>query len=97
VVVTGQWQGAQINSAQYNGAGNLYVVVEDSNGKSATTTNATAANSATWAPWKIPLSTFTGVSMTKVKKLYIGVGDRKAPKTGGAGRLYIDDIRVTKL
>jgi hypothetical protein len=25
-----------------------------------------------------------------------GVGDRKNPKAGGAGRLYFDDIRVTK-
>jgi hypothetical protein len=94
--VTGQWQGVQINSPQYNGAGNLYVVVEDSAGKTATATNATAVNSATWTNWKIPLSSFTGVSMSKVKKLYIGVGDRKATAAGGSGRIYIDDISVTK-
>ena len=50
----------------------------------------------TWTEWKIPLSSLTGVNLAKVKKLYIGVGDRKAPAKGGAGRIYIDDIRVTK-
>jgi hypothetical protein len=34
--------------------------------------------------------------MSKVKKLYIGVGDRKATAAGGSGRIYIDDISVTK-
>ena len=49
----------------------------------------------TWTQWKVPLSSFTGVNLAKVKKLYIGVGDRKTPVKGGTGRIYIDDIRVT--
>ena len=68
------------------------MVVQDSAGKTATATNPTAVTSAAWTQWKIPLSSFTGVSMSKVKKLTIGVGDRTSPKAGGAGRLYIDDI-----
>ncbi len=32
--VTGSWQGAQINSPQYNDAAGLYAIVEDSSGKS---------------------------------------------------------------
>jgi hypothetical protein len=36
------------------------------------------------------------VNLAKAKKLYIGVGDRKNPVPGGSGRLYLDDIRVTK-
>jgi hypothetical protein len=36
------------------------------------------------------------VNLAKVKKLYIGVGDRDNPSAGSAGRLYIDDIRLTK-
>ncbi len=81
-----------------NGAGSLYVAVEDSAGKSAVVThsNATAVTTTTWTQWKIPLSSFTGVNLAKVKKLYIGVGDRANPVAGGTGRLYIDDIRVTK-
>ena len=50
----------------------------------------------TWTEWKIPLSSFTGVNLAKVKKLYIGVGDRQNPSANGTGRLYIDDIRVAK-
>jgi len=94
--VTGPWQGAQIASAQYNDAGSLYVVVQDSAGKIATATNATAVNAAAWTEWKIPLSDLTGVNLAKVKKLYIGVGDRKNPVAGGTGRIYIDDIQVIK-
>jgi hypothetical protein len=38
----------------------------------------------------------TTLNLAKVKRLYIGVGDRANPAAGGAGRIYIDDIRVTK-
>jgi hypothetical protein len=81
-----------------NGAGALYVVVEDSSNKDAVAVNADAAAVAatTWTEWKIPLSSLTGVNLAKVKRLYIGVGDRANPVAGGAGRIYIDDIRVTK-
>jgi hypothetical protein len=81
-----------------NGAGSLYVAVEDSAGKVAVVTNPDPAivTTATWTEWKIPLSSLTGVNLAKVKVLYVGVGDRKSPVAGGAGRLYIDDIRVTK-
>ncbi len=81
-----------------NGDGALYVVVEDNSGKSAVAVNADAAavKATTWKEWKIPLSSLTGVNLAKVKRLYIGVGDRAKPVAGGAGRLYIDDIRVTR-
>ena len=32
----------------------------------------------------------------KVKKLIVGVGDPARPAADGAGRIYVDDIRVTK-
>ena len=35
-------------------------------------------------------------TIAAVKKMVIGVGDRKNPKPGGTGRIYIDDIRLTK-
>jgi hypothetical protein len=81
-----------------NGAGALYVAVEDSSGKIAVATNPdpAAVTLSTWMEWKIPLSSLTGVNLAKVKNLYIGVGDRNNPTKGGAGRIYIDDIRVTK-
>ena len=47
---------------------------------------------AAWTEWKIPLSDLAGVNLSKVKKLYLGVGDRTSPAKDGAGKLYIDDI-----
>jgi hypothetical protein len=94
--VTGQWQGAVINSPTYNSAQDFYVAIQDSSNKTAVVTNATAVNSATWVEVKMPLSSFTGVNMTKVKKMFIGVGDRNSPAADGSGMLFIDDIRVIK-
>jgi hypothetical protein len=94
--VTGQWQGAAIASARYNSAASLYVAVEDSAGKVAVASDPALANATAWTQWKIPLSSFTGVNLAKVKTLYIGVGDRNKPVADGAGRVYIDDIRVIK-
>jgi hypothetical protein len=46
--------------------------------------------------WKIPLSQLTGVNLATIKKMAIGIGDRKATKAGGTGTLYVDDICVVK-
>jgi hypothetical protein len=87
-----------VQGAMANGAGLVYVTIEDSAGKSATVTNPDAALVTTgiYSDWKVPLSDFAGVDLTQVKKMYIGVGDRKAPAAGGAGKIYVDDIRVIK-
>jgi hypothetical protein len=42
------------------------------------------------------LSSFTGVNLAQVKKLSIGVGDKKNAAADGTGRIYIDDIRIVK-
>ncbi len=98
--VTGSWQVAWIGDDpdRTNGAAPLYVAVEDSAGKVAVATHPDPAAAAisTWTEWKVPLSSLTGGNLAKVKKLYVGVGDRKNPAADGAGRIYIDDIRVTK-
>jgi len=36
------------------------------------------------------------VNPARIKKIYIGVGDRDNPQPDGAGRIYVDDIIVTK-
>ena len=96
---TGPWQVAEIG---YDHPGNdpasLYVAIEDNKGKLVVVTHPdiNAVLATTWTEWKIPLSQFTGVNLGAVKKMYIGVGDRNAPLAGGAGTLYIDDIRVLK-
>ncbi len=98
--VTGSWQEAWIGDDpdRTNGLSSLYVAVEDSAGKVAVATNPdpAAVAASTWTEWKVPLSSLTGVNLAKVKKLYIGVGDRKNPAADGSGRIYIDDIRVSK-
>ena len=49
-----------------------------------------------WQEWAIPLSQFTsgGVNLGSIKRMMVGVGDRSSSKVGGAGKLYIDDIRL---
>jgi len=76
----------------------VYVYLEDSAGKSAVVSypDSTLAYAPVWLEWKIPLSSFAGVNAAKIKKMCIGVGDRKNPVAGGAGLIYIDDIRIIK-
>ncbi len=98
--VTGSWKEAWIGDDpdRTNSTAGLYAVVEDSAGQSVVVTHPdpAAVNMAAWTQWKIPLSSLTGVNLAKVKKLYLGVGDRKTPAADGFGRLYIDDIQVIK-
>jgi hypothetical protein len=75
-----------------NSPDTLYVVIEDSTGKTATATHPTAVTSAAWTLWTIPQSDLAGVNMARVRKVYIGVGSRTSPVKGGAGLVYIDDI-----
>ena len=60
-----------------NSPAKVYVTVKDSAGKSATVVSADAsmATATAWTEWKIPLSSFTGVNLGKVKDLIVGVGD----------------------
>jgi hypothetical protein len=95
--ITGSWDAQAIGVAQgSNTPGPLYVLVQDSAGKSNIVNHPdpAATTTASWQPWRIPLSVFTsaGVKMTNVKKMVIGVGDRASPKADGAGMLYLDDI-----
>jgi len=79
-----------------NSAESLYVAVQDSSGivKIASYTNPQALQTASWQEWRIDLTTFTGVDLTKVKAIYIGVGNMASPTAGGTGKLYFDDIRL---
>jgi hypothetical protein len=96
--VTGAWQQTWIGDDpdRTNGTGTMYVALEDSAGKVAVVSDPALANSNAWTEWKVPLSSFTGVNLARVKTLYLGVGDRKSPSAGGAGRVFVDDIRLTK-
>jgi hypothetical protein len=78
----------------------LYVAVEDSSKHVGTVAHPDPAvvTLAKWTEWRIPLSEFaaSGVNLARVKKLYLGLGDRDNPKAGGKGLIYVDDIRVIK-
>jgi hypothetical protein len=95
--VTGQWQSQDIGITS-NAAEQLYVVVEDSVGKSKVVEHPdpNAAQLDTWQEWNIDLAEVgaAGVNLQNVKRMYIGVGNRVTPTLGGSGMLYIDDIRL---
>jgi len=87
-----------------NGPGPLYVTLEDSAQHTATVVHADAAvlTTAKWTQWRIPLvetqnlASLQGVSLAKVKKLSLGVGDKANPKAGGRGLIYLDDIGLAR-
>jgi len=75
----------------------LYVALEDSAGNIGVVTSDDPAILTTpgWTEWSIPLSDF-GVNASAVKTMIIGVGNRDVPTPGGAGLIFIDDIRAVK-
>jgi len=83
-----------------NGPERLYGGIEDSAGRIAVVVHqdAEAVRATEWQKWHIALAEVraAGVDVAAVKKMVIGVGDRRNPKPGGTGTIYIDDIRLTK-
>ena len=97
--VTGGWQVADVGvDHPGNSPESLYVAVEDGAGNVAVVTHPdpVATTLTEWQAWPIDLAGLTGVNVRSVEKLYIGAGDRDNPSPDGAGRVYIDDIRVIK-
>jgi hypothetical protein len=100
--VSGQWQTADIGTAQVSGntLETFYVALQDDAGKVKVVGNPDKTVIATgiWQQWDIPLSQFSesGLNVGSIKKMIIGVGDRSAPKAGSTGKLYIDDIQLTR-
>jgi hypothetical protein len=92
---TGSWQAAEIGFLR-NTPARLYVTIEDNAGKMAVVDHATVVNATEWTEWKIPLSDLKGVNLAKVKRMYLSVGAQAFAEPGGTGRIYIDDIRVTR-
>jgi hypothetical protein len=102
--VSGSWQLADLSITQPTGGNapdTFYVAVQDGSGKTKAISHPdpVAIISGAWVEWNVPLSPFTsaGVKLDNVKKLIIGIGDRNAPKAGGSGKVYIDDIRLTRI
>jgi len=93
--VSGAWKGAAISAPVHNSAQDLYVTVKGG-GKQFTQSDPNAVTTNGWTEVKFPLSGFTGVNLTKVDTLTIGVGNPTGQLSGAAGKIFIDDIRVTK-
>jgi hypothetical protein len=92
---TGSWQAVAIGATMTtNSPASLYLTVTDKAGKTQTVVhpNPSASVTAAWTQWRIPLSDLTGVSLTTVQKITLGVGDKTSPKAGSAGMLYFDDL-----
>ncbi len=99
--VSGPWQMAEIGvDHPGNSPDSLYVAVQDSSNHTAVVTHAdpNAVLLNTWQQWTIDLAAVKSaqVNLKAIKKMSIGVGDRNNPQPDGTGRLYIDDIRLTK-
>jgi hypothetical protein len=79
-----------------NAAEQMYLVVEDTTDYSVQVINAdpNAAKNSDWTAWRIAVSDFSGISLSSVKKIYIGFGNRTDPQAGGLGSIYIDDIQL---
>jgi hypothetical protein len=87
-----------VRGTSTNGPAVLYVALEDSVGEVAIVPYAddTASTATNWLEWEIPLSSFAGVNLARVKTMYIGVGDRGNPVPGGQGIIYVDDISLAQ-
>ncbi|MBN1506677.1 MAG: LamG domain-containing protein [Sedimentisphaerales bacterium] len=83
-----------------NGLAPLYVALEDAAKHVAVVAHPDSAvvTAVKWVEWKIPFTQLiaANVDLARVKKLYIGVGDRGNPQPGATGRMYIDDICLTR-
>ena len=85
-------------SSTDNSAEPLYVVLEDTAGNVAVVAHPDSAVVATasWQEWQIPYSDLAGVNLNSVATIYVGVGDRNNPASGGTGTVFIDDIGFGK-
>ena len=84
---------------QSNDAEPLYVAVSNAAGNPAIVVHddPEAALIETWTEWVIPLQAFAdqGINHNDVDKIAIGLGTRgNQMNPGGAGKMYIDDIRL---
>ena len=94
---SGNWAVESIGTSDLvNSAEQIYVKVTDSSNHSKTIVhdNPAATQTAQWTQWNIPLSELTGVNLSEVEELAIGVGDGSSD--GEAGRIYIDELRLTR-
>ncbi len=83
-----------------NTPGQLYVAIKDTYNHDAFIIHGDPAvvTRTTWVEWRISLASFRngGMNLARVNRISIGVSNQDNPGAGGAGSLYIDDIRVIR-
>ncbi|MHC4329074.1 MAG: carbohydrate binding domain-containing protein [Planctomycetota bacterium] len=82
------FRGASGNSAErmFVALGNAVVYHDDS----------AATQTTGWTEWVIDLAAFTGVDLTNVDSITIGLGTKGNPAAGGTGTMYFDDIQLIR-
>ncbi len=56
--------------------------------------NTSATQMSGWNRWVIDLQDFSGVDLTNVDTIAIGIGTKNSPAAGGQGSMYFDDLRL---
>jgi hypothetical protein len=78
----------------------LYVAISNAAGAQAIVVydDAAIAARSRWTEWRIDLQAFAdqGIDLANVDKMVIGLGSKAGAAAGGAGTVYIDDIRLYK-
>ena len=83
-----------VNGGAANAADRIFVAL---NGTSVVYHDDPAATQiAGWNHWVIDLQAFAGVNLTNVNTITIGIGTKNSPAAGGAGQVYLDDIRLIR-
>ncbi len=95
-----QWASQDIGIAS-NAAEPLYVAISNAGGQPAVVVHSdtNAATTTTWTQWVIPLQSLAdkGINLKSVDKIAIGLGTRGNMTTpGGSGKMYFDDIRLSR-
>jgi len=58
--------------------------------------DASATQTTGWNQYVIDLQAFTGVNLTNVNAITIGIGTKDSPAAGGTGTMYFDDIALIR-
>lgn len=95
---TGQLWANQDIGIESNEAEPLYVAVSNTTGNPAIVVHddPDAVLVGTWTEWVIPLQVLAdqGINLADVDRIAIGLGTRGNTTPGGAGKVFIDDIRL---
>ncbi len=94
--VTGSWEttGVGVDQPAGNAPAPLYAVIEDNAGNRVVVDHPDplAVTAMEWQSWQVPFSALSGIDLSGVKAITVGIGDQGGSATGATGLLYIDDV-----